>query len=152
MAKNKTIETDASVQDYLAAIADETRREDCRSLLRLMGKVTKELPKMWGPSIVGFGRYHYKYASGHEGDMCLTGFSSRASAISIYLSCGADKQFAAVLARLGKHKMGKGCLSVKRLADVDEKVLLELIEMSIDETQRMVESKKAAKQDLKRGI
>jgi hypothetical protein len=142
MAKNKTTESEASVDDYLTAIADETRRDDCRALVRLMGKVTKEKPKMWGPSIVGFGRYHYKYASGHEGDMCLTGFSSRAAAISIYLTCGAGKQLAGLLAKLGKHKMGKGCLSVKRLADVDEEVLEELIEVSIDETQRMVQSKK----------
>jgi hypothetical protein len=140
--KNKTTETDANVDDYIAAIADETRRDDCRALVHLMGKATKEKPKMWGPSIVRFGRYHYKYDIGHEGDMCLTGFSSRAAAISIYLSCGAGKQFTPVLAKLGKHKMGKGCLSVKRLADVDQKVLVELIEMSIDETKRMVQSKK----------
>jgi hypothetical protein len=142
MAKNKTTETDASVDDYIAAIADDGRREDCRTLVRVMSKLTKRKPKMWGPSIVGFGRYHYKYDSGHEGDMCLIGFSSRAAAISIYLSCGAGKQFAGVLAKLGKHKMGKGCLSVKRLADVDQKALVELIEMSIDEIERMVDSKK----------
>jgi hypothetical protein len=139
--KNKTTETEASVDDYIWAIADEARREDCRTLIRLMGKVTKEKPKMWGPSIVGFGRYHYKYASGHEGDMCLAGFSSRSAAISIYLSCGADKRFAGALAKLGKHNMGKGCLSVKRLADVDQKVLVELIQMSIDEINRLVKSK-----------
>jgi hypothetical protein len=143
MAKNKTTETEASVDDYIAAIADEGRRDDCQALIRVMGKITKEKPKMWGPGIVGFGSYHYKYDSGHEGDMCLIGFSSRAAAISIYLSCGAGKQFAGVLAKLGKHKMGKGCLSVKRLADVDQKVLVELIEMSIDEIERMVEAKKA---------
>ena len=141
MAKSKTTETDASVDAYIAAIADETRRVDCRDLVRLMGKVTKESPKMWGSSIVGFGRYHYKYASGHEGDMCLVGFSSRAAAISIYLACGAGKQLAGLLAKLGKHKMGKGCLSVKRLADVDQNVLVELIERSIDEIKRMIQSK-----------
>ncbi len=141
MAKNKTTETDASVDAYLAAIADEIRRDDCRALVRLMGKVTKKKPKMWGQSIVGFGSYHYKYASGHEGDMCLVGFSSRAAAISIYLSCGAGKQLAGLLARLGKHKMGKGCLSVKRLADIDQKLLVELIEQSILEIKRMVQSK-----------
>ncbi len=142
MAKNKTTETDANVNDYIAAVADEDRREDCRALVRLMGKVTKEKPKMWGPSIVGFGRYHYKYASGHEGDMCLVGFSSRAAAISIYLACGAGKQLAGLLAKLGKHKMGKGCLSVKCLADVDQKVLVELIERSVNEIKQLVKSKK----------
>ena len=89
MAKNKTTETDASVDAYLDAIADETRREDCRTLVKLMKKLTKAEAKMWGSSIVGFGSYHYKCASGHEGDMCLTGFSSRKPAISIYLACGA---------------------------------------------------------------
>jgi Domain of unknown function (DU1801) len=143
MAKNKTTETDASVEAYIAAIVDESRRDDCRALVRLMRNATKKPPKMWGPSIIGFGKYHYKYASGHEGDMCLTGFSSRASAISIYLSCGAGKQFTGLLAKLGKHKMGKGCLSVKRLADVDQKVLVELVQMSIGEITRMVQSKTA---------
>ena len=121
MAKIKTIATEASVEAYLEAIGDETRREDCRTLIELMRKATKAEPKMWGTSIVGFGKYHYKYASGREGDMCLTGFASRKEAISIYLACGAGEQFATVLASLGKHKMGKGCLYVKRLADVDRR-------------------------------
>ena len=141
MAKNKTTETGDSVDAYIDAIADETRRDDCRTLVKLMGKATKASPKMWGPSIVGFGKYHYKYASGHEGDMCLTGFSSRKEAISIYLACGAGERLTPVLARLGKHKMGKGCLTVKRLADVDEKVLTELIKLSIDEIKRIVASR-----------
>ncbi len=85
MAENKTRETDASVDDYLSAIEDETRRKDCQALAKLMTKATKAKPKMWGTSIVGFGSYHYKYESGREGDSCLTGFSSRKGDISIYL-------------------------------------------------------------------
>jgi hypothetical protein len=137
MAKNKTIETDASVDAYIEAIADETRREDCRKLIKIMSKAAKAEPRMWGAGIVGFGKYHYKYASGHEGDVCLTGFASRKPAISIYLTCAADAQFAGVLATLGKHKMGQGCLYVKRLADVDEAVLTKLIKMSIEEVVRL---------------
>jgi len=134
MAKNKTTETEASVDGYLEAIVDETRRADCRKLIKIMSKAAKAEPRMWGAGIVGFGKYHYKYASGHVGDMCLTGFASRKPAISIYLMCGA--QFTSVLAKLGKHKMGKGCLYVKRLADVDEAVLTKLIKLSIDEIVR----------------
>jgi|SRR5208282_554618 len=136
MAKMKTAETDVSVEAYIEAISDETRREDCRTLMKLMSKATKAEPKMWGTSIVGFGKYHYKYASGREGDMCLTGFASRKPAISIYLACGAGDRFAQVLASLGKYKMGKGCLYVKRLADVDQTVLAKLIKMSIEEIKR----------------
>src|SRR5208283_804117 len=100
MARVKTTQTDSSVDAYIEAIADETRREDCRTLMKLMSKATKAEPKMWGTSTVGFGEYHYKYASGREGDMCLTGFASRKPAISIYLACVADDQFATVLASL----------------------------------------------------
>ncbi len=141
MAKNKTIETDASVEAYIDAISDDQRRDDCRALIKTMAKATKTPAKMWGGSIVGFGKYHYKYDSGHEGDMCLTGFSSRKAAISIYLACGAGDRFSALLDKLGKHKMGKGCLYVKRLADVDQKVLAELIKSSIDEVKRLVASR-----------
>lgn len=136
MAKVKTTETEVSVDAYIEAIADETRREDCRTLLKLMSKATKAEPKMWGTSIVGFGNYHYKYASGREGDTCLTGFASGKPAISIYLACGAGDQFTDILATLGKHKMGKGCLYVSRLADVDRTVLAKLIKMSIEVIKR----------------
>jgi len=85
MAENKTKATDASVDSYIAAIEDEVRRKDCQALAKLMAKVTKEKPQMWGPSIVGFGSYHYKYASGREGDTCLVGFSSRKGDISVYI-------------------------------------------------------------------
>jgi hypothetical protein len=133
MAKVKTTQADLSVEAYIEAIDDLARREDCRTLVKLMCKAAKTGPKMWGTSIVGFGKYHYKYPSGHEGETCLTGFSSRKPAISIYLACGAGDQFATVLAGLGKHKMGKGCLYVKRLADIDQAVLAKLITMSVAE-------------------
>jgi hypothetical protein len=125
MAENKTKPTGASVAGYLAAIEDETRRKDCKALSALMTKATKQKPKMWGPGIVGFGSYHYKYASGHEGDSCLTGFASRKSDITVYLGSfpGRDP----LLAKLGKHKVGGGCLYIKKLGDVDLKVLEKLI-------------------------
>jgi hypothetical protein len=129
---NKTKVTKASVEDYFSAIKDQDRRQDCRALAKLMTKATKNQPKMWGPSIVGFGSYHYKYDSGREGDSCLVGFSSRANAISIYLTesiPGRDK----LLAKLGKHKMAKACLSIARMSDVDLKVLEQLIVSSVAE-------------------
>jgi hypothetical protein len=130
MAENKTKETDASVEDYLSAIEDETRRQDCQALAKLMTKATKMKPKMWGTSIVGFGSYHYRYASGREGDACLTGFSSRKGDISIYLVGDFPKR-EALLAKLGKHKMAKACLYVRKLSDVDLKVLEQLVIDSI---------------------
>jgi hypothetical protein len=135
MAENKTKMTEASVESYVAAIADENRREDCRALAKMMTKVTKEKPKMWGTSIVGFGSYHYKYESGHEGDSCLVGFSSRKGDISVYLVAGfpgSDELFA----RLGRHKRGKACLYLRKLADVDREVLEQLIAGSLAERQR----------------
>jgi hypothetical protein len=126
MAKNKTTETEASVDSYLAAITDEVRRNDCEALVKLMAKATKYPPKMWGSSIVGFGSYHYKYASGREGDSCLVGFSSRKSDISVYgLKAAPDHE--ALIAKLGKHKAGKGCLYIKTLSDIDLKVLQKLV-------------------------
>jgi hypothetical protein len=135
MAENKTKATDSSVEDYLAAIEDEPRRKDCEALAKLMARATKLKPVMWGPSIVGFGSYHYRYESGHEGDSCLTGFSSRKGDISIYLIGnfpGRDD----LLARLGKHKMGKACLYVRKLSDVELKVLEQLVTGSVAEMRR----------------
>ncbi len=135
MAENKTKATGASVENYLAAIADEARRKDCQVLVKLMTKATKEQPKMWGTSIVGFGSYHYKYESGREGDSCLTGFASRKGDISVYIvasSAGQEK----LLAKLGKHKMGKGCLYVRRLSDVDLEVLEQLVAGAVAERKR----------------
>lgn len=135
MAENKTKATDASVQTYLAAIHDQTRRKDCEALAKLMTKATKHSPKMWGPGIVGFGSYHYKYESGREGDMCLVGFSSRKSEISLY-GLHSAKDAEGLLAKLGKHRGGKGCVSIKTLADVDVNVLAQLVASASAEKQR----------------
>jgi hypothetical protein len=126
MAENKTKATEASVERYLSAIQDEARRKDCEALAKLMTKVTKQPPIMWGTSIVGFGSYHYKYESGREGDSCVTGFSSRKGDISVYLTASVIGQ-EKLLAKLGKHKVSKGCLYVHKLRDVDLKVLEQLI-------------------------
>ena len=135
MAQNKTQATEASVGGYLDAIDDASRRRDCDVLVKLMSKVTKQAPKMWGPSIVGFGSYHYRYESGREGDSCLTGFSSRKPDLSVYLVASFTGQDQ-LLARLGKHKMGKACLYVRKLSDVDAKVLQELVAGSVAEVKR----------------
>src|SRR3954467_3760871 len=132
MAENKTKATEASVEGYFSTIEAEARRKDCEALAELMTKATSEQPMMWGTSIVGFGSYHYKYASGREGDSCLTGFSSRKSDISVYLVAsfpGHDE----LLAKLGKHKMGKACLYVRTLSDVDLTILEQLIVGSVAE-------------------
>jgi hypothetical protein len=126
VAENKTKATDASVGDYLAAIDDEARRKDCEALAGLMAKATKQPPRMWGASIVGFGSYHYKYASGREGDTCVVGFSSRKGDISVY-GLNAAAGAAELLSQLGKHKEGKGCVYIKSLRDVDLKVLEKLV-------------------------
>ena len=135
MAENKTRATDANVQSYLAGIDDDSRRKDCAVLAQLMTKATKQPPKMWGSSIVGFGSYHYKYESGREGDACLVGFSSRKGDISVYgLNAAVDAE--ALLATLGKHKAGKGCLYIKTLADVDLNVLAKLVASAAAEKKR----------------
>ena len=131
MYELKTKETDASVEVFLDSIEDEQRREDCKAVAKLMQQVTKEKPKMWGSSIVGFGQYHYKYASGHEGDAALTGFSPRKQALTLYIMGGFDT-YNDLMSKLGPYKIGKACLYVKRLADVDQKVLKELIKQSVD--------------------
>jgi hypothetical protein len=135
MVQNKTKATEASVESYISAIKDEARRKDCEALAKLMTKATKQQPKMWGTSIVGFGSYHYKYESGREGDSCLTGFSSRKSDISIYLVANVIGQ-EELLSKLGKHKIGKGCLYVRKLSDVNLKVLEQLIVATVAERKR----------------
>lgn len=126
MADNKTRPTDASVRAYLDAIPDAARRQDCEAIVAMMSRVTGAPPVMWGGSIVGFDSYHYKYASGREGDAPLAGFSSRKGDISIYLSCEVPPTDA-LRERLGRHKMGKACLYVRRLEDVDAHVLEQLV-------------------------
>lgn len=135
MAENKTKESNASVATYLAAIADDTRRRDCEALTQMMARVTKHAPKMWGASIVGFGKYHYRYESGREGNSCLTGFSSRARDITVYLMASSDAQ-KQLLAKLGKHKMGKACLYIHRMEDVEATILEQLVAASVSEIQR----------------
>jgi hypothetical protein len=135
MTQNKTMATEASVKTYLDAIPVETRRKDCRALAKLMTEATGHPPKMWGSSIVGFGSYHYKYESGREGDSCLVGFSSRKGDISVYLlsEFPGDEE---LLANLGKHTRGKGCLYIRALADVDLTVLEKLVAASAAERRR----------------
>ena len=131
MAELKTKPHDASVEAFIDSVENETKRDDSYSLLRLMKEITGEEAKMWGPSIVGFGTYHYKYPTGNEGDWMLTGFSPRKQAMTLYIMSGFEK-YEDLLSNLGKYKTGKSCLYIKKLSDVDEKVLRELIVSSIE--------------------
>ncbi len=135
MPELKTKANDASVRSYLAAIDDVQRRQDCQTLIALMSKVTKQEPKMWGTSIVGFGNYHYRYESGHEGDSSLVGLSSRKGDISLYLM-GDFEGRESLLAQLGKHKTAKACLYVKRVSDINLPVLEKLVAASVAEKKR----------------
>lgn len=136
MSDMKTRPTEQSVERYLEQIADEQQRADSRALSAIMAEVSGAEPRMWGENIVGFGSYHYRYASGREGDWMLTGFAPRKQNLTLYLSYGLEQQ-ADLLGRLGKHKIGKACLYIKRLSDVDQAVLRELIRRSIDELARL---------------
>jgi hypothetical protein len=130
MADNKTKPTQVSVAAFIDALTDENRRADAKALVKLMQSATGEKPKMWGPSIVGFGTHHYRYESGREGDMPLVGFSPRKAAAVLYGVTGfSDSE--ALLAKLGKHTTGKGCLYIKKLTDVDRKVLEALVVKSV---------------------
>lgn len=129
-AELKTKETRASVEKFLNGIKDEKKREDSFKILKLMKQITKAEPKMWGSSIIGFGNYHYKYASGREGDWFLTGFSPRKQSLTLYTMTYLEKH-KDILRKLGKFKTGKGCLYVNNLEDVDMKVLRELITASV---------------------
>ncbi len=126
MAELKTKKNDASVIDFINTIEDEVKQKNCLAILKMMKQITKSEPKMWGANIVGFGNYHYKYASGREGDWFVTGFSPRKQNLTLYLMGGLD-QHEALLKKLGKHKRGGGCLYIKKLEDVDVKILKELI-------------------------
>ncbi len=132
---NKTMATSASVDAYVAAISDESRRQDCLELIELMSRLSGESPVMWGTSIVGFGSYHYRYESGREGESCRTGFSSRAREISIYLLASGSGQ-ERLLAKLGAHRMGACCLYVRRLDDIDRNVLEKIVSASLEEVRR----------------
>jgi hypothetical protein len=136
MAELKTKPTDENVAEYLRTITDEKKIKDSYSLIQLMKEITGEEPKMWGTSIIGFGSYHYKYASGHEGDAALIGFSPRKQNISLYLMAGIEGN-EDLLLNLGKHKAGKGCLYLKQLNDVNLDVLKELIERTVNNLKKM---------------
>ena len=130
MATLKTQLTTASVDAFLKRIADDDRRNDCQTVVRIMKKAAKSEPRMWGSSIVGFGSYHYKYQSGREADWFVVGFAPRKQDLTLYIMAGYDR-FPAILARLGKYKTGKSCLYIRRLADVDQGVLEELVSASV---------------------
>jgi hypothetical protein len=130
MAENKTKATKESVPAFIGALTDEAKRADAKALLKLMQNITGERPKMWGPSIIGFGSYHYTYESGREGDMPVVGFSPRKAATVVYGAIGFSEA-ETLLATLGKHTTGKGCLYIKKLADVDVKVLETLVSKAV---------------------
>ena len=129
MAKNKTTETQGSVADFLKTIKDEKKSKDCSAIIKLITKHTGLKPKMWGTAIVGFGSYHYKYESGSEGDAPLAGLSPRANAITLYFSNAKEKPD--LLKKLGKHKMGGGCIYIQKLEDIDTGTLTKLVDNSI---------------------
>jgi hypothetical protein len=133
MAELKTQPTRSSVAAFLGAIPDERRRKDCAAVARIMRRATGARPQMWGSSIVGFGRRHYKYASGREGDWFVTGFSPRKGDLTLYISGGFDGH-ETLMRKLGKYKTGKSCLYIRTLADIDVGVLTALIETSVDRT------------------
>ena len=126
-SENKTKQTSVAPEDFIATVEHPRRREDGQALLAFFNEVTGLKPRMWGDSIVGYGRYHYKYDSGREGDFMLTGFSPRKSALSLYVMSGFEKR-ADKLRRLGKHKVGRSCLYVNKLSDIDMDVLKEIIQ------------------------
>lgn len=131
MAELKTKKTKASVAAFLDQISDEQRRKDCQRVLKIMKEATGEQPRMWGSSIVGFGAYKYRYASGHEGEWPIIGFSPRKNDLTLYIMAGfAD--YKELMAKLGKHKTGKSCLYIKKLDDVELPVLKKLITKSVD--------------------
>jgi hypothetical protein len=135
MAENKTKPTDASVEDYIARRGSERQRDDCRELIALFRNATRQPPRMWGPSIVGFGSYRYTYESGHTGEAPLAGFAIRGRELVIYLVAEQDEQ-KFLLSRLGPHRMTRSCLYFKRLADLDRSVLQELVARSVEEVRR----------------
>ena len=132
MAANKTKPTDVSVAAFVNALAEPIKRSDAKALIVLMKRATGERPTLWGPSIIGFGTYHYTYESGRKGDTILVGFSPRKSATVLYGVTG-SKSAETLLAKLGKYTMGKGCLYIKRLSDVDQEVLEELVVKAVAE-------------------
>lgn len=140
MAKNKTTETQNSVIDFINTVEDLTKRNDSFELVKLMQEQTGFEPKMWGPGIIGFGSYHYKYASGHEGDAPLVGFSPRKDAISLYLYSSFENK-EELLSKFGKHKAGKGCIYIKKIVDIDVEILKKMISYSVENLNKLYPSK-----------
>jgi uncharacterized protein DUF1801 len=135
MAQNKTKPTGASVKDYLAARGSEQQRADCQELMALLEKVTQQSPKMWGPSIVGYGSYRYTYESGRTGEAPLAGFAIRGRELVVYLMAEGSQQ-KALLSKLGKHRVGKSCLYFRQLADLDKAVLEQVVAGSVADMMR----------------
>lgn len=133
MAKNqnKTVATDQDVREFINSVENDTKRSDSLELLELMAEVSNEPAVMWGSSLIGFGQYHYKYASGREGDFFITGFSPRKQALTIYIMPGFSS-YDKIMAKLGKYKTGKSCLYVKKLDDIDRNLLRDLVSQSVD--------------------
>ncbi|WP_042221171.1 DUF1801 domain-containing protein [Oceanobacillus manasiensis] len=130
MYEQKTKENEASVEEFIEQVENPKKRKDAYRLLEIFSETSGYPPKMWGPSMIGFGSYHYKYETGHEGDAMLVGFSPRKANFSLYFTTG-DTEREALLAKFGKHKSGKSCVYINKLDDVDESVLKELIKQSI---------------------
>ncbi len=139
MAKNKTVPTSDDVDVFLNTVADEKKRKDCYSMMEALKTLTGLEPHMWGPSIVGFGSYHYKYESGHEGDAPIVGFSPRKEAIVVYLLPEFEGR-AALLSQLGKYKAGKSCIYIKKLEDINVAILKEMVEASIKDLKKLYPS------------
>lgn len=135
MAEAKTKPTSASIDEYLLSRASPQQVTDCEALMVMLQRVTQEQPRMWGPSIVGYGRYSYQYKSGRTGESCITGFAVRGSELVVYLVAESPEQ-QNLLAKLGKHKIGKSCLYLKRLSEVNIHVLEELVAKSVSEVKR----------------
>jgi hypothetical protein len=131
LAINKTVATAVDPHDFIEDLEDATKRKDSKELIELIQSATGKPPKMWGPSIVGFGKYRYKYESGREGEICLIGFSPRKPALVLYLGFALEQK--ELMAKLGKYKTGKGCLYIKQLDDIDRKVLKQLVTKSVAE-------------------
>ena len=131
MAEPKTKPTNASVKEFLNQIPEKERRDDCFAIAKMMEEITGDKPKMWGPSIVGFGTYHYKYASGHEGDWPVTAFSPRKKDLTLYIMVGLADKNPELMEKLGKHSTGKSCLYIKRLSDIHVPTLKKLIKKSV---------------------
>jgi hypothetical protein len=140
MAKNKTTETQQSVTDFINAVENDAKRNDVFELAKIMQEVTGFEPKMWGPSIIGFGSYHYKYDSGHEGDAPLAAFSPRKAATTVYFYLPEENR-EELLSKLGKHKSSKACIYINKLTDIDIEVLKKIILLSIEFTQKLYPQK-----------